>query len=66
MEPFCADYAGDYDENSSSAASASDESSCPLTEDLALRAVLGAAAIIGEICDSFGLLPGARWMDGGP
>lgn len=66
MEPFCADYAGDRDEQSSGAASPNERSSCPVAEDLVVSAVLGAAAIVGEICDAFGLLPGARWMDGGP
>ncbi len=66
MEPLHTDYSNDDTDDSASespcvAKTASDDTSQCLKE-----VVGGIVGIVADALDELGLMPGSRWMDGGP
>ncbi len=65
MEPFYTDYNGDYPDDWTSETTSVEEPACS-TDAVPLPGIIeGAGDVIYKICDALGVLPGARWMDGG-
>ena len=65
MEPFYTDYNDDYPDDWNGELPPVDESSGSTSTGPLVDVLVGATEAIGKICDALGLLPGARWMDGG-
>ncbi len=66
MKPFYTDYNGDYPDDSPIESVPVEEPSCSADAEALTGIVECAGDVVYKICDELGLLPGARWIDGGP
>ena len=70
MDPFYTDYVNDYPEDdqyeSVSDSGPAEQSPIIDTDSCLYKAVDCAAGLLYDCLDAFGLIPGPRWMDGGP